>query len=124
MTDESFGTANSNNSDSQNIVERLRAVAHSIESNDPVPFSWGDVCRDAADVLQRVWEWATTYPDSDPKVTEPAQIGHFAGYQKGRETVRELLGLEEMWECTECGAIYYGDDYPREKSRSEHVRTR
>lgn len=30
------------------IVEQLRLVAHSIDSNEPVPYDWAEVCKEAA----------------------------------------------------------------------------
>ena len=49
----------------------------------------------AAEALENVAEWATTEPTPDPSVTNPAMIGHFAGFQKAREAVRGILGIDE-----------------------------
>ncbi len=60
-----------------------------------VTVTWEMARRRYGRTLEAVREWATTYPDSDPTITNPAMIGHFAGYQKARETVRGILGIDE-----------------------------
>lgn len=57
--------------------------------NPPDP----DVILELVDALEAVRDWSLEEPDPDPKVDNPAMIGHFAGFQKARRVVQDLLGI-------------------------------
>lgn len=73
-----------NSDDIADLVKRLRGLAY--EDN------W-DFVGEAADLLEAVRNWSVEEPDPDPKVDNPAMIGHFAGFQKARRVVQDLLGI-------------------------------
>lgn len=87
------------------LVDRLR---YRIEYGDLLASGDCDpqiytVAEEALEVLSEVLKWATTCPPPDPAITNVAMIGHFAGFQRAREVVRGLLGIEEeqFWETVE-----------------------